>query len=675
MLINLHRYCGRHVANRSEGKIAASSHLIDHYSTFPNQVRAKHKALTSTTDSLLPQVKPVALTGRERRSHQFMKGTGTIFSITKLSPLLQNQHVRSFSTALPASTLLMHDYLLLRPTMIQPSISQQRWSSSSRIISMPPTASLRASHGCNFSLSALVSVQHQQRKWMTSKRKLSSDKNEQLNRKKGKRASSGDAPTTTSSTNSTPLPHKVLEERIKLIVDDLNLGDQVSVIAISALLAMIVAAPYLLRYARRSESAYNQEWTTTGDDPVEDFNTWWREHYVNEVIDGDGKNAEANGDAPQNAVEYMLRDVLQSKALKTAAQQFLISILESPEFKGALNGLVKELWTDLVTDAETVAQVIQLLQKAIQDPAVKQAAQQLVLDLVEEPDVKESLLQLLQRLGRDDAVQDAVVTLLTDSAHTTLNDDEILDHSMEFATDVLGDDIVQRTAGEALRNTVSHAVMSNTPSASILLTAAGIGLLIFGVVAAGYARSTEQEAAILEVAARSLHSKAGDTCFHIFVTWPKQMATAVLKGVLKVVMLPVDVLQSILSSVVTSSWSAITGHLTKFSALPGQWWHSLAALPGRWWKGLTRSLTRHVHSLIHSTWSVSKRSFCVVSFAVQNGVATTFNSICAALSRTLTSLSSVVRKSTSETWEAIADLVWRLRQFFSKDQDHQHNPE
>jgi hypothetical protein len=29
---------------------------------------------------------------------------------------------------------------------------------------------------------------------------------------------------------------------------------------------------------------------------------------------------------------------------------------------------------------------------------------------------------------------------------------------MEFATDVVGDDVVQRTSGEALRNTVTYAV-------------------------------------------------------------------------------------------------------------------------------------------------------------------------------------------------------------------------
>ena len=37
-------------------------------------------------------------------------------------------------------------------------------------------------------------------------------------------------------------------------------------------------------------------------------------------------------------------------------------------------------------------------------------------------------------------------------------DPEILDHSMEFASDVVGDDVVQRTSGEALWNTISYSV-------------------------------------------------------------------------------------------------------------------------------------------------------------------------------------------------------------------------
>jgi hypothetical protein len=65
---------------------------------------------------------------------------------------------------------------------------------------------------------------------------------------------------------------------------------------------------------------------------------------------------------------------------------------------------------------------------------------------------------LVQRLGVEKQVQDATQALLVESAHNALNDPEILDHSMEFATDVVGDDVVQQTAGEALYNTLSYAI-------------------------------------------------------------------------------------------------------------------------------------------------------------------------------------------------------------------------
>lgn len=59
--------------------------------------------------------------------------------------------------------------------------------------------------------------------------------------------------------------------------------------------------------------------------------------------------------------------------------------------------------------------------------------------------------------SRDIQVMTATQILLTESAHKTLNDPEILDHSMEFAADVVGDDVVQRTSGEALWNTISYS--------------------------------------------------------------------------------------------------------------------------------------------------------------------------------------------------------------------------
>ena len=174
-----------------------------------------------------------------------------------------------------------------------------------------------------------------------------------------------------------------------------------------------------------------------------------------------------------------------------------------------------------------VIQVIELLRKAIEDPSIRVAAQELVLHVfVQEPAVRDALIQTLQDLGHEQVVQEAVVQLLTESTHTTLNDPEILEHSMEFATDVVGDDIVQRTAGEALRKSVGHAVR---PATTVFLTSMGVGLIIFGVVAVGYSRSSERDVALFESAVKSLQS---NTMYgiHRMITWPVRQFGSILSN-------------------------------------------------------------------------------------------------------------------------------------------------
>lgn len=157
-----------------------------------------------------------------------------------------------------------------------------------------------------------------------------------------------------------------------------------------------------------------------------------------------------------------------------------------------------------------------MLQRAIQDEQVKRAAQKLVLELVRDPEVHQSLVTLVQRLGRAPEVQRATQSLLLRSAHRSLNDAELLEHSMEFATDVLGDDVVQQTAGEALRNTVGHAVR---PAATVVIAATGITLILLGLVALGFARCTDQEVLVLEQAAWSLQTNTALGLMRL-VKWP-----------------------------------------------------------------------------------------------------------------------------------------------------------
>lgn len=156
-------------------------------------------------------------------------------------------------------------------------------------------------------------------------------------------------------------------------------------------------------------------------------------------------------------LDRIVADLLKSPQIQEAATSLVTKIIQSSQFKTACQLLLKELLKDLLEDPETLKQVIHLLQNAIVDEKIKEAAVQLATDIFGDDRVLDELVILVQRLGMEQQVKYATQALLVESAHNALNDPEILDHSMEFATDVVGDDVVQQTAGEALYNTMSYA--------------------------------------------------------------------------------------------------------------------------------------------------------------------------------------------------------------------------
>jgi hypothetical protein len=321
-----------------------------------------------------------------------------------------------------------------------------------------------------------------------------------------------------------------LELRLKRVAVELNLGDQLSVIGIAVFTALLLVAPYAAKYMKQHN--YSEYEIDSSDDPVDQLAKLARHEW--------GYDDDAASSSKSNVVETLLKDLFKSQALQRAAQDFVVQIIQSEQFKNAVSRLVHELWTDLVTDPETLAQIIEVLRRAIADPGIEKAVQNLVLHVfVQEPAVREALIKTIETLGSDERVNKAVITLLTESTHATLNDPEILDHSMEFATDVVGDDIVQRTAGEALRKSVGHAVK---PATTVVLSSLGVGLLLFSVLAVGYSRSSEQEAALFESAARSLQSNAAYGIMRI-VTWPLRQVERIIELANRVAVSPRPVLE------------------------------------------------------------------------------------------------------------------------------------
>lgn len=171
---------------------------------------------------------------------------------------------------------------------------------------------------------------------------------------------------------------------------------------------------------------------------------------LSDLVDAENKIAGNTAD--------VVADVLNSEALQNAIASLITRVVSSNQFQSACQNLIKNLWKDLVNDPETVAQIIALLNTAIQDEKIKKSFKELVLGVLQDEEVYNELTGLVVRLGEEKEVLNATKELLTESAHQALNDPEILDHSMEFATDIVGDNVIQRTSGEALRNTVTYAV-------------------------------------------------------------------------------------------------------------------------------------------------------------------------------------------------------------------------
>ena len=181
--------------------------------------------------------------------------------------------------------------------------------------------------------------------------------------------------------------------------------------------------------------------------------------------------------SPEEDAKRILNDLLGSENVRTTASRVASNVIQSPPFQNAVKILVRNVWNDLINDPETSTQVTSLVQSVLQNERIYAAVKDLLLQLLNDEEVYGELTKLVVQLGEERDVLNATQKLLTVSAHATLNDPDVLDHSMEFATEVVGDDVVQRTGGEALRNTVGYAVQ---PTGGAVL--AGLGTMVLAGV-------------------------------------------------------------------------------------------------------------------------------------------------------------------------------------------------
>ena len=252
---------------------------------------------------------------------------------------------------------------------------------------------------------------------------------------------------------------------------------------VNVLLLSFIVGPFIwssMKSSKHTEDDYN----IPLDDPVE--------HSVKILLESTSSQAgevQSSSDSstsstnnvtiisPEEDAKRILNELLASDNIRTRGANIASSVIQSEPFQNACKVLVRNIWNDLINDKETYNQLVTLLNTVLQNDVTYAAVKDLVLQLVNDEDVYKELTKLVVKLGEEQEVLDATQQLLTESSHNTLNDPNVLDHSMEFATEVMGDDVLQRTGGDALWNTVGYAVQ---PSNQAVLM--GIGSTIIAGV-------------------------------------------------------------------------------------------------------------------------------------------------------------------------------------------------
>lgn len=406
----------------------------------------------------------------------------------------------------------------------------------------------------------------------------------------------GGASGATGGTNASPSSSKLTSAIVQKLPEWHSISDAVSVYGIALLFLAVLLTPIVIEQMKHSDSTYEE---VEVDDAVRNAVSDIAKDIEGTDIDRAfgierkprslSEEEEDESTAVGNTIN-VVSDVLNSEALQSAIASLVTRVVQSSQFQNACQTLLKNLWNDLVNDPETTAQIVQLLNNAIKNDEIKRSVRELVLQLIQDEEVYRQFTNLVVRLGEDQEVLGATQALLTESAHKALNDPEILDHSMEFATDVVGDDIVQRTSGEALRNTVSYAVQ---PGLSTVLAFAGIALVFVSFQALGNVRASTREDAVID-AALSSHAfqvEPGERFLDRVTNLLLMPGTVIMsagRAAVSVALLPFTVAGNAVSTVVRTGKSASSAVVN----FPATTFHRLVDYVGTYTKPLASTYKR-----------------------------------------------------------------------------------
>ncbi|CAM9089963.1 unnamed protein product [Chrysoparadoxa australica] len=195
----------------------------------------------------------------------------------------------------------------------------------------------------------------------------------------------------------------------------------------------------------------------------------------------------------------VVHTMLTNQEVRVAWTEFLTKAASNPETETALVGLARHVLQHPDTLAEVNKLAVKVVQHLSKNPEVVQDLTALTLAVLQEEETHAAFGTLLVDLSQNEEVYNAMVEMsakvvrdprvttqfgitVTESSHAVLSDENILLHSKDFVSEVLEDEAVQQTGGDAIWQTVQRGLRSK------LLKATGFGLLAASAVIIG--RST-----------------------------------------------------------------------------------------------------------------------------------------------------------------------------------------
>jgi len=153
-----------------------------------------------------------------------------------------------------------------------------------------------------------------------------------------------------------------------------------------------------------------------------------------------------------------LKEASTAAETQQALLELTLHVLQHPQTLEEVYLLLKRLLHRLSEDKEVQQQLISLLQQIFQDPKLQGVLVQVVMELCKDPEIIQSVSDLLVAVSVTKEVTDATMTLLQTSTTEVIQDEELLHQSRQFVTNVMGDDLLQQEGGNALWNTMYHAL-------------------------------------------------------------------------------------------------------------------------------------------------------------------------------------------------------------------------